>query len=311
MEPIVKFQSVSKSYPKKLALEDVSFEVPKGVIFGCVGPNGAGKTTIVRLILGLLNPDKGIVKVFGDDPTNLSFTWRKRIAYVLETPCLYSDLTVRQNLDFFARIYGIRHDGGDDHQQVQSILSGLGIAEYSEKPAGWLSKGMKQGLSLQRAILANPDLLILDEPTSGLDPIHQRETQEILCSYRDRGGTVFLCSHHMTLIERLCEIVLFIKSGRSLGVISIEQLRERSSSNVWVVSAVSRESKQLLMNRLKQRYFCVDSSGELDFEVTVPDGSEANFLAFLGSEAAYILEVKRKIAGYEKKFFELMEAMDE
>lgn len=127
--------------------------------------------------------------------------------------------------------------------------------------------------------------MILDEPTSGLDPTHENKVQEILCSYRDARGTVFLCLHHMTLIERLCEIVLFMKSGRSIGVISTEQLLERSSVNVWVVTAFNKESKQLVMNRLKQRDF-----------VWI---ARVNSI----SKSQYRMD--------EKKFFELMKVMDD
>ncbi|HEC83314.1 MAG TPA: ABC transporter ATP-binding protein [Firmicutes bacterium] len=300
---LVEFKCVSKSYGEKTALEDVSFEVPKGVIFGCVGPNGAGKTTVIRLMLGLLDPDDGVVRVFGQDPRSLSPVLRRRIGHILEAQCIYSDLTVRQNLNFFASIYGI---DGYDNESLRAILEELKIVDYADKPAGWLSKGMRQQLAIRRAMLTNPDLLILDEPTSGLDPIYQRRIMEILRSYRDTGDTVFLCSHDMTQIERLCDMVLFLNRGESIGVVSAHEFRQRSPMNAWIVTAVCRKSKERLLAKLRGKYVCVDSSANLSFEVTVPDGGESDFLVFLGSEAALIQQVRRVVPTFEKTFFQLI-----
>ncbi len=309
-EPVVNFESVSKSYDGNPALKNISFEIPTGTIFGCVGPNGAGKTTIIRLILGLLNPDKGVVRVFGRDPTCLSFVERRRVGYVLETPCLYADLTVRENLNFFARIYGMKSTARGDDGEIDSVVKNLAMSDHVDKPTGWLSKGMRQKLALHCAMLPNPDLLILDEPLSGLDPIHQKEIQQTLRSYRDRGGTAFLCSHDMTLIEKLCEMVLFLKNGRSLGVVSAQRLPQRLQANTWIVRVISKDSKDLLMERLHQNHFHVNSSEDLYLEVTIQDGSEADFLAFLSSQATLIREVKRALPTFEDTFFDLMGKSD-
>jgi len=301
--PLIGFDSVSKSYRKKSALNNVSFTIPGGTIFGCVGPNGAGKTTIVRLILGLLRPDTGSVNVLGEDAWDLSQLNRRRIGYVLESTGIYRDLTVRQNLEFFASIYGV--DGfGDD---ICSSLTGLKVAEYADLPAGRLSKGMKQQLAIRRAMLAEPEILVLDEPAAGLDPIHQKEIRDLLQAYRQQGHTVFLCSHDMAQVQRLCDLVLFLKEGNCLTVASADDVARRVRPNTWIVRTVSEESKLSLIAKIENTHGVVDCKDDLQIEITLPASDEAGFLALLSLEADLVCEVRRVVPSFEETFFRLME----
>lgn len=301
--PVIEFDNVSKSYRSKVALTGVSFRVPGGSIFGCVGPNGAGKTTMVRLILGLLSPDTGTVKVFGSNAVDLSVLDRRRIGCVLESTGIYNNLTVRQNLEFFARLYGT--DGLSD--KISIGLSDLDMEEYENQPAGRLSKGMKQQLAIRRATLHHPEILVLDEPAAGLDPIHQKETRDLLDHYRQEGHAIFLCSHDMSQVERLCDMVLFLKEGNCLAVASASDLPRRQGADTWIVRAVSRESMRTLLTKLDGRHRVNGSKDSNQIELSIPAHEEAEFLGFLSSEAGLIREVRRVVPTFEETFFRLME----
>lgn len=303
----VRFEAVSKSYDGKLALKDLSFEIPKGVIFGCVGPNGAGKTTIVRLILGLLTPDNGSVEVFGRAPATLTVMERRAIGYCLEAQGLYRDLTVRENLQFYARIYGIKHVS----EAIERIVAELELSNYLDKLTAHLSRGMRQRLAIHCAMMPAPRLLVLDEPTAGLDPIHQREIRHLLNLYRASGNTVFLCSHDLTQVERLCDLVLFLNNGECLAVKSAEEIANQSHTNVWMVRAASLESKQLLMARLSAKYGPIEEREKLSLVVEVSVDKEEEFFAFLSSNTQSILEIRRVCPTLEEVFFKLMGTKNE
>jgi ABC-type multidrug transport system ATPase subunit len=214
---LVRFENACKSYQRVHALDGVTFSVSKGEIYGCVGPNGSGKTTIVRLLLGLMSPDAGSVSVFGKAAASLSTRDRTRIGTAFESPGVYSDLTVRQNLEFYAAIYAI----GPRARAVDAALADSDLKKLETRRAAQLSRGERQRLSNCRATIRDPELLILDEPTTGLDPVYRKQLRARLGARRVRGLTTFVCSNDMAELERICDRVLFLKNGQSIAVVEI------------------------------------------------------------------------------------------
>ncbi len=206
---IAELKDVRKSFGNIVALDGVNLRIQQGNVFGLIGPNGAGKTTSVRIFLGLLKPDSGTVRVFGDSVSDPLSHRKRRIGVVLESPGLYLDLSVEQNIAFYAKLYGIN----DWRKPMQSALQFMGLWERRADPTRKLSKGMKQKAALARALVLDPELLILDEPTSGIDPLFQSDLRQKILDLAYSGKTVFLCSHNMAEVEELCQSVAIINRG--------------------------------------------------------------------------------------------------
>jgi ABC-2 type transport system ATP-binding protein len=210
----ISVDGLTKRFGDRLALDSVSFEVPAGEVFGFLGPNGAGKTTTVRILGTLVRPTAGSGEVAGitlggteRDDSEL----RRRIAVMTENPGLYLRLTVHDNLEYFSGLYGL--DGASARQRIVEL-------------AGSLSKGLRQRVSLARALLSDPRILFLDEPTSGLDPVATREVRELIEGLRTQGVTVFLTTHRLEEAERLCDRIAIVSTTlRSIG--TPEELRHR------------------------------------------------------------------------------------
>lgn len=230
MEHVIQFQHVTKDFGKQTALDNVSFEVPRGVVFAMLGENGAGKTTSIRTMLGLETPTTGHVRVLGMDCRSQGTEIRHRIGYVPEQPSLYEWMTVREAGWFAAGFYA---------EGYQANF--LELAKQYDLPLGKkiksLSKGMKAKVSLSLAMAHRPDLLILDEPTSGLDTLVRRSFLESMVDVAADERTVFLSSHQIPEVERVADIVAIVNEGKLLVCESLEQLKSRLEQ--WTVSLVS------------------------------------------------------------------------
>jgi len=211
MEAAIRARGLTKRFGSRSALEDVTFEVSVGEVFGFLGPNGAGKTTTVRVLSTLVRPTAGTAEVAGvpvSEGTGAEL--RSRIAVMTETPGLYLRLTVFDNLEYFAGLYGIA--SRETRTRILAALDSVGMAGRHGDRAGALSKGLRQRVSLARALLPDPRVLFLDEPTSGLDPVATREVRELIDGLRDRGVTVFLTTHRLEEAERLCDRIAILNT---------------------------------------------------------------------------------------------------
>ncbi len=208
-EPAVVVEHLSKHFAKRVAFDDVTFEVGVGEVFGFLGPNGAGKTTTVRTLGTLIAPSSGSATVAGVplSPRN-GPAIRSRISIMPESPGLYLRLSVLENLECFAGLYEL----DDVRGHIDRALGAVNLAERARDLCGSLSKGLRQRVALARALLNDPAVLFLDEPTSGLDPVATREVHELIASLRERGVTIFLTTHRLEEAERLCDRVAILNT---------------------------------------------------------------------------------------------------
>ena len=218
----IEVNRVSKNYGKVKALQDVSFSVEKGEVFGIIGPDGAGKTSLYRILCTLLLPDSGTVKVDGFDTVSQMKEIRSRVGYMPGRFSLYQDLTVEENLRFFATLFGTTVDEGYD--SIKAIYSQ--IERFKNRKAGALSGGMKQKLALSCALVHQPSVLFLDEPTTGVDPVSRKEFWEMLGTLKERGITIVASTPYLDEV-RQCERVAFLSEGRLMGIDTPELILER------------------------------------------------------------------------------------
>ena len=211
----IEVNHVSKSYDRVKALDDVSFAVSKGEVFGLIGPDGAGKTSMFRILCSLLLPETGTATVDGFDVVRQMRQVRCRVGYMPGKFSLYQDLTVQENLEFFATLFGTTVEAGYD--AIKAIYSQ--IERFKDRKAGALSGGMKQKLALSCALVHSPSVLFLDEPTTGVDPVSRKELWEMLLTLKERGITIVASTPYLDEV-RCCERVAFLDHGRLKGVAS-------------------------------------------------------------------------------------------
>ncbi|MBA3831816.1 MAG: ABC transporter ATP-binding protein [Chthoniobacterales bacterium] len=222
-EPIVSSNRLTKVFGEVAAVRDLSFGIGRGEIFGFLGANGAGKTTTMRMLCGLLRPTSGKATIVGGDIWRDRYAVRARFGYMAQKFSLYPDLTVLENMRFFAGAYGVPPNKME--ARINQLLVQMDLAEKHHTPAGELSGGMRQLLALGCALVHEPPLLFLDEPTSGLDPVHRQQMWDLLYDLGDSGITIFVTTHYMDEAER-CTDVGFIDKGRLLAKASPRALME-------------------------------------------------------------------------------------
>ena len=217
MERIIEVSHLQHKYGDYQAIQDLSFDVQQGEVFGLLGPNGAGKTTTVRLLNGMFEPSGGSISVMGIDPVKAGEKIREKSGVLTETPALYERLTARQNLRFFGVLAGM--DDKEIEHRTDELLEMFDLRQRADDRTGTYSKGMKQRLALSRAWLTNPKLLFLDEPTSGLDPEAAAQVRELIADVRQKEGTtVLICTHNLNEAQRLCNRLLVMRQGSSLAM---------------------------------------------------------------------------------------------
>ena len=218
----IEVEAISKSYGKVKALSDVSFAVEKGEVFGLIGPDGAGKTSMFRILCTLLLPDEGTARVDGFDVKTQAKDIRSRVGYMPGRFSLYQDLTVEENLQFFATLFGTTVEAGYD--SIRAIYSQ--IERFKNRKAGALSGGMKQKLALSCALVHSPSVLFLDEPTTGVDPVSRKEFWEMLAMLKERGITIVASTPYLDEVRR-CGRVAFLDQGILRGIDAPELILDR------------------------------------------------------------------------------------
>lgn len=230
MEPSVRAVDLTRRFGEFVAVDHLSFEIRPGEIWGFLGPNGAGKSTTIRMLCGILDPSDGRAEVLGYDVAQDSEAIKARIGYMSQRFSLWSDLSVRENLEFYAGIYGL--DRGAASQRIDAWLERTALAPRQRDLAAVLSIGFRQRLALGCAVLHRPQVVFLDEPTAGVDPVSRRQFWELIDRFADEGITVMVTTHYMDEAEH-CDRLAFIHAGRIVaGGTPAEIKREQMSGQV-------------------------------------------------------------------------------
>jgi ABC-2 type transport system ATP-binding protein len=230
-------RGLTKSFDGRRVVDDVSIVVPRGRIVGFLGPNGSGKTTTIRMLCGLLTPDAGTGTCLGFDIMREARRIKLRVGYMTQRFGLYEDLSIRENLDFIARVYTVP----DREQRVSDALNRLGLADRAGQLAGKLSGGWKQRLALAACLLHTPELLLLDEPTAGVDPKARRDFWDQIHTLSHEGMTVLVSTHYMDEAER-CHSLAYIAYGKLLATGTAAEVIARAGLTTWVVSGDGLEA---------------------------------------------------------------------
>jgi ABC-2 type transport system ATP-binding protein len=224
-------KGLNKSFGNKHVVKDFSLQVRRGEIYGFLGPNGSGKTTSIRMLCGLLKPDSGSGECLGHDVVKETSAIKREVGYMTQRFSLWEDLTIRENLEFVARMYGMR----DRKQAVIAALKDLGLDTRQDQLAGTLSGGWKQRLSLAACMLHGPKLLLLDEPTAGVDPQARRDFWEEIHALAAKGISVLVATHYMDEAER-CHRLAYIAYGKLLATGTPDEILHLFKLSTWEVS---------------------------------------------------------------------------
>lgn len=251
--PVVVARELTKTFkdfwrrPKVHALKGVDLDVQPGEIFGLLGPNGAGKSTIIKLLLGLLRPTSGEIRIFDRAPSDVRS--KSRIGYLPEETYLYKYLSARETLTFYARLFDI--DSTTRRQRVDELIEMIGLAQAEKRVVGEYSKGMGRRIGLAQALLNDPELLILDEPTSGLDPAGRRQIKDLIKALARRGRTVILSSHLLADVEDICDRIAILFSGKIYAVGRTRDLLEAQHRTRVTFPEVSDEAMRTLIGAIQ------------------------------------------------------------
>ena len=236
-DPIIFLNGLTKSYGNLQAVRDLSLRINRGEIFGFLGANGAGKTTTMRMLCGLLHPTAGGATIAGGDVWQDRYLVRAKFGYMAQKFSLYPDLTVLENLRFFAGAYQVPSNKSEI--RIERILAQMDLKEKRDTPAGSISGGMRQLLALGCALVHEPPVLFLDEPTSGLDPVHRQQMWDLLYDLSHAGITIFVTTHYMDEAER-CTEVGFLHEGRLLAKASPRELKATFKAKLLELDARPR-----------------------------------------------------------------------
>ncbi len=219
LPPVLKAQGLTKKFGRFVAVDSVNLEIGQGEIFGFLGPNGAGKTTTIRIFCGLVRPSAGTCTVLGIDPTKNPYQLKKNIGYMSQRFSLYDDLTAIENLNFYARIYGV------SHSQPDSVIDYLDLTGYRTSRASELSTGVRQRLALGCALLHDPEVIFLDEPTAGMDPVSRRSFWELIHRLVEEKKTILVTTHYLDEAEYCLRLGL-LNQGKFIAVGSPAELKK-------------------------------------------------------------------------------------
>jgi ABC-2 type transport system ATP-binding protein len=292
---VLSLQGISKSYGRIRALNNLSFDVPEGCIFGVLGPNGSGKTTLLSIVLDVLKADNGQFRWFGNPG---SPEQRKKIGSLLETPNFYHYLSAVNNLKITHSISG---RGGD--AEIDSVLQKVNLYERRNSRFSSYSLGMKQRLAIAAALLGNPSVLVLDEPTNGLDPVGIAEIRELMLELNRKGHTIIMASHLLDEVEKVCTHVAILKKGALLTTGPVEDILV--DEDVIEISAANPEALVTAMKKwgIAQSVSTKDNHVYLVFPKGTARPDEINRYCFSQGIVLEHLVIKRK--RLEAKFFEL------
>jgi ABC-2 type transport system ATP-binding protein len=233
--------------PKAWAVDNVDFEVRKGEVLGLLGPNGSGKSTTIKMLLGLLNPTKGHIEIFGRSPRHVQT--KSRIGYLPEESYLYRYLNPTETLDFFGNLFDLPAE--ERRKRSEQLMEMVGLNQARTRVVGEFSKGMQRRIGLAQALINDPDLVILDEPTAGLDPIGCREVKDLIVALARRGKTVILSSHLLSDVEDVCDRVVIYYGGKIQAKGTLKELLTEHDSVRITTPPLARETMEKVLATIR------------------------------------------------------------
>lgn len=294
--PVIRLEGLTKRFGAFTAVDDLSFAVEPGSIFGFLGPNGSGKSTCIRMLCGLLAPTGGRAWVLGRDVAREAEAVKRSIGYMSQGFSLYPDLSVDENLDFFGRIYGLT--GARLAERQAAVVAQTGLEPYRARPAGRLSGGWKQRLALAAALIHEPELIFLDEPTAGIDPVARRDLWDLLFTLAGEGKTLFVTTHYMDEAER-CSHIGYIYLSRLMVAGTPGELKARPevtpAGTRRVAVAAPRPAVALVAARRIPAVLdatLVEAEVHLQIPSDVGDAAVAASLAAAGVEVAGVRPIE-------------------
>lgn len=302
----VQVKHLRKVFGKTVAVDNISFGFDSGHIFGFVGPNGAGKTTTMRIIATIEEPTDGDVYLNGVSLREEPELVRRTVGYVPDVLPSHADITVHEYLDFYARAYGLR--GRQRTQAVEAIEEFTNVAGIRDKHLKALSKGMKQRVSLGRALVYDPDVLVLDEPAAGLDPRARVELRELLALLAERKKAILISSHILTELTEICNGVVIIERGKILETGTIDEVLKKSAPRRTVAIRLLEQNQHQrpeLVKELLQMPFVEnarDVAGEVHFELSGDEAAACEILSMLIGKGFKVLEFRQTRADLEDIF---------
>jgi ABC-2 type transport system ATP-binding protein len=294
MEPTLIAEHLTKRIGKRTIVDDVSFALMPGEVYGFLGPNGAGKTTTIRMLVGLIRPTAGAVRICGHDVAREFESATRCIGCIVETPDLYRFMTGRENLEHFARMLG-----GVEEGQIAEIADRVALGHRLDDRVRTYSLGMRQRLGIAQALLGSPRLLILDEPANGLDPAGIREMRHLLRELAASGMTIFVSSHLLAEVELMCDRVAIIHRGKLLRSGTVAELISRRRETIFRVDPVDRARE--IASRAHR---IIDGDGDR-LVVMMDDEAVPHLVAEFVSAGIAVRETQPRLLTLEEMFLEI------
>jgi ABC-2 type transport system ATP-binding protein len=303
----IQVRNLRKEFGKTVAVDNISFSFDSGHVFGFVGPNGAGKTTTMRIIATIDEPTDGDVFINGFSIREEPEMARRLIGYVPDTLPSHGDITVHEYLDFYGRAYGLR--GAKRKQAVEAIEEFTNVTGIRQKHIKALSKGMKQRVSLGRALIYDPDVLVLDEPAAGLDPRARIELRELLVLLAQRRKAILISSHILTELTEICNGVVIIERGKILETGTIDEVLKKSTQHRTVSIRLldAAQTKTLLMELLQTPFVenAREVGAEIHFELSGDESAACDILGQLIGKGFKVLEFRQTKEDLEDIFMKV------
>lgn len=303
---VIETKDLSKEYnasriskQKVNALNDFTFTVNEGEIFGLLGPNGAGKTTLIKILLAITFPTRGTAKVFQMDASNSK--WKAKVGYLPENHKFPSYLTGEQVLSFYARLSGVK-TGVEFQKKINEMLEVMNLTQWRRTKIKKYSKGMMQKLGLAQALLNEPDLIFLDEPTDGVDPIGRKEIRDILIDLKKKGKTIFLNSHLLSEVEMICDRVAILNKGDLIKEGNVDDLTK--SENIFIIETVEPIDMES-----KRKILALDSNAGIgEHEINTETGIESinKIVDLLRKSKIKLKSLQRKTSTLEELFINVI-----
>jgi ABC-2 type transport system ATP-binding protein len=300
----IEVSNLTKHYGEVLAVNDISFSVKKGELFGFLGPNGAGKTTTINMLTGLARLDAGTINISGIDCTRNPKAAQHLTGVVPDESNLYPELTGFENLCFCAALYGMRKN--ERRKRAREMLETFGLTEAADRKFAGYSKGMKRKLTIAAGIIHQPPILFLDEPTTGIDVASARQVRQITANLHRAGTTVFLTTHYIEEAERLCERIAFIVNGRIIRTDTVANLLQPVQGKHVMLLSLSNGGAKLCddLTPAFPGYCFQDAQGQIRIESTAPVNI-APIVRFLEERGVEVTEARKHLPSLEDVFIQV------